>query len=147
MHATRFPINLEDIQAWAAEPGCGAIALFLGIVRAHSDGRTGVTAITYEAYESTLQKSLDLVASHVLNAFPSVRRLAIWHRIGRVELGEPSLVIAAATAHRREAFAACEFAVDSVKASLPIWKFEHSTEGDGWAVTHQPIVDLSHERS
>lgn len=147
VRATFDPIDPALLQAWATTPECGAVTTFLGVVRDHSVDRHGVTAITYEAYEEVMGSALATAADRVVNEVPSLQRLGIWHRIGRVELGECSLIVVVGTGHRAEGFAACEFAVETVKASLPVWKYEHSSGGDGWASGGQPLVDLNHERS
>ena len=147
VRATLDPIDPATLQQWAATPECGAVASFLGVVRDHSADRAGVTAITYEAYEGAMGTALAAVADRVLQEVPEVQRLGIWHRTGRIGLGECSLIVVVGTPHRAEGFAACEFAVETVKASLPIWKYEHSSEGGGWSSSGQPLVDLEYERS
>jgi molybdopterin synthase catalytic subunit len=108
----------------------GAIATFIGLVRGHNLGRR-VLFLEYEAYEPLAVRALQRIASEVQDAWPGVR-LAVHHRTGRIELGDASVVIAAASAHRADAFAACRYAIERVKQIAPIWKHEHFEGGDVW---------------
>ena len=108
----------------------GAVATFIGLVRGENLGRR-VLFLEYEAYEALAVRGLELIASEVREAWPGVR-LAVHHRTGRIELGEASIVIAAASAHRGEAFAACRYTIERVKQIVPIWKHEHFEGGDVW---------------
>jgi molybdopterin synthase catalytic subunit len=114
----------------AGRSGAGAIATFTGLVRDHNQGRR-VRFLEYEAYEPLALRALALIVDEARAAWPSVR-LAIHHRIGRLELGEASVVIAAMSPHRADAFAACRYAIERVKQIVPIWKREHFEGGDVW---------------
>jgi molybdopterin synthase catalytic subunit len=111
-------------------PGDGAVTTFLGLVRDHNQGRR-VTHLIYEAYEPLALKALDRIVSEAADEWPSVR-LAIHHRTGRLEIGEASVVIAAASAHRADAFAASRYAIERIKQIVPIWKHEYFEGGDAW---------------
>jgi molybdopterin synthase catalytic subunit len=113
-----------------AGPGDGAVATFLGLVRDHNKGRR-VTHLVYEAYEPLAVKALDRIVSEALELWPSVR-LAVHHRTGRLDIGEASVAIAAASAHRADAFAACRYAIERIKQIVPIWKHEFFEGGDAW---------------
>lgn len=108
----------------------GAVATFLGLVRRHNLGR-GVRHLEYEAYEPLARKAFERIAAEVEGRWPGVC-LALHHRIGRLELGEASVAIAAASAHRADAFAACRYAIERVKQIAPIWKREFFEGGDVW---------------
>jgi MoaE-MoaD fusion protein len=108
----------------------GAIATFVGTVRRQNAGRE-VAYLEYEAYEPLAAKALGLIAGEVTGHWPTVR-LAIQHRTGRLEPGEASIVIAAASPHRAEAFQACRYVIERVKQIVPIWKREVFDGGDAW---------------
>ncbi len=113
----------------------GAIALFYGIVRNNSEGRE-VERLEYEAHESMAVKQMGEVVSETKRQFPSIAEIGVWHRIGTLEIGEASLLVAVSSPHRREAFDACHWAVDRIKAVVPIWKKEHWKGGAAWVEGH-----------
>jgi molybdopterin synthase catalytic subunit len=132
---SRFVITAEPLDAGtlgrlASAPDCGALATFVGLVRNHNAGRS-VFHLEYECYEPLALRAFERIGSEAAGAWPGVR-LAIAHRIGRLEIGEASVVIAAASAHRADAFAACRYAIERVKQIAPIWKREHFDGGDVW---------------
>lgn len=108
----------------------GAIATFLGLVRNHNKGRR-VTYLEYEAYEPLARRSFERIAAEIAEKWPGAA-LALHHRIGRLEIGEASVVIVTASAHRADAFAACRYAIERVKQIAPIWKREFFDGGDMW---------------
>jgi molybdopterin synthase catalytic subunit len=108
----------------------GAVATFLGLVRNHHQGRR-VLYLEYEAYEPLARKTIERIAREAGERWPTIR-LALHHRIGRVDVGEASVAIAAAAPHRAEAFAACRYAIERVKQILPVWKHEFFEDGDVW---------------
>jgi molybdopterin synthase catalytic subunit len=120
-------VNLVEAEAAGAH---GAVATFIGLVRDNNLGRR-VLYLEYEAYEPLAVRGLERIASEVHEAWPGVR-LAVHHRVGRIELGDASIVIAAASAHRANAFAACRYTIERVKQIVPIWKHEHFEGGDVW---------------
>src|SRR5580692_33740 len=108
----------------------GAVVTFLGLVRNHNLGRS-VRYLEYEAYEPLARRSFERIAAEVGGRWPGVR-LALHHRVGRLEIGEASVAIAAASPHRADAFAACRYAIERVKQIAPIWKREFFDGGDVW---------------
>ena len=108
----------------------GAVATFLGLVRNHNAGRR-VRYLEYEAYEPLAVRSFERISAEVAARWPGVR-LSLHHRIGRLEIGEASVAIAAASAHRADAFAACRYTIERVKQIAPIWKREFFEDGDVW---------------
>jgi molybdopterin synthase catalytic subunit len=131
----RFRVTAGSLDASAvaqivASPDCGAIATFVGIVRDEHGGRR-VLWLEYEAYEPLAIKAFARIDEEAGERWPSIA-LAIHHRIGRLEIGEASVVIAAASPHRPEAFAACRYAIERIKQIAPIWKHEHFEGGDVW---------------
>ena len=109
----------------------GAVVVFEGIVRNHTKNRQTLF-LDYEAYEPMALSQLNALAEKVLASF-KVREVVIVHRLGRLEIGETSVLIAIASAHRGAAFDACRFAIDTLKRTVPIWKKEHFTDGVVWA--------------
>jgi molybdopterin synthase catalytic subunit len=110
--------------------GCGAVCTFLGIVRATHKGRR-VRHLEYEAFEPLALKVFERIAREAAGEWPDAR-VAIHHRVGRLEVGEASVAIAAATSHRAEAFQVCRYAIERIKQIAPIWKHEFFNEGDAW---------------
>lgn len=132
LHArlTADGLSVEAAQAFVADRAAGAVVVFTGTVRDHSEGRD-VAGLTYEAYAERAQSQLDTLAAEVARRFPDV--VAVWleHRAGGLAVGEPSVVVAVSTPHREEAFAAARWAIDELKATVAIWKQEHWTGGGG----------------
>ena len=127
---TAEPLDLAAVIATVAGPDAGAISTFLGTVRDATRG-TAVTHLDYEAYDGMAQAEMSRIADHVVAAHHCLRA-AIWHRTGRVEVGEPSVCVAVASAHRAGALAACAEAIDTLKVTVPIWKQEHTASGEVW---------------
>jgi molybdopterin synthase catalytic subunit len=127
---TAGPLDATGVAQIVASSDCGAIATFVGIVRDEHGGRR-VLWLEYEAYEPLAIKAFARIDEEAGERWPSIA-LAIHHRIGRLEIGEASVVIAAASPHRPEAFAACRYAIERIKQIAPIWKHEHFEGGDVW---------------
>jgi molybdopterin synthase catalytic subunit len=106
------------------------VATFLGLVRDHNQGRR-VHHLIYEAYEPLAERTLQQITEEARQQWPDVV-LAVHHRVGRLEIGEASVAIAAASPHRAQAFAACRYAIERVKQIVPIWKHEYFDGGDVW---------------
>jgi len=112
-------------------PTDGAVVTFDGIVRNNFDGRS-VRYLEYEAYAAMAEKKLAAIGAEVRQKF-AIGEIAMMHRIGRLEIGESSIVIAVAAPHRHAAFEACAYAMDRVKAEVPVWKKESFADGaDHW---------------
>ena len=128
---TPAPIDAAAlVAAVSGFEGCGAVTSFLGIVRGENLGRR-VTHLEYDAYEPLALKVFARIHDEVRDRWPAVH-LALHHRTGRLEVGEPSIAIVAAARHRAEAFAACRFTIERVKQIAPIWKREFFEGGDVW---------------
>jgi molybdopterin synthase catalytic subunit len=130
---TSQPLPVDQANSWATTPACGAVVCFTGVVRDHSDGRDGVTGITYEAYEEEATRRLAAVAAEARRRWPMVGRLALLHRVGDLVLTDASVVVVASAPHRGEAFAVARFCIDTLKETVPIWKREHWSGGSDWA--------------
>ena len=128
------PLDLERIAAAsAAGPDAGAdgaVVTFLGLVRNHNLGRR-VRYLEYEAYEPLALKAFERIADEIGERWPSAR-LALHHRIGRLEVGEASVGIATRSPHRGDAYAACRYAIERIKQIAPIWKHEFFDGGVVW---------------
>jgi molybdopterin synthase catalytic subunit len=127
-------LPIDQAWKWASQPGCGAVVTFCGAVRDHSDGRPGVTSLEYEAYMDQVVPRLAEVARDARSKWPEIGRLVLLHRVGRLDVGEVSVVVVASTPHRSEAFAAAQFCIDTLKHTVPIWKRENWAEGSDWSV-------------
>jgi molybdopterin synthase catalytic subunit len=131
LHAiTAAPLDAAAVAGSVVTTGDGAVATFIGIVRDHNAGRA-VRWLEYEAYEPLAIKAFERIADEAAEQWPHAR-LSIHHRTGRVAIGEASVVIAAASPHRADAFAACRYAIERIKQIAPIWKHEHFAGGEVW---------------
>ncbi len=127
---TTAPLDAAALVRALDVTGIGAVTTFIGLVRDHHLGRK-VLHLEYEAYEPLALRGLDLIVREASEQWPAVR-LAIHHRIGRMDIGEASVAIAAASPHRADAFAASRYAIERVKQIVPIWKHEYFEGGDVW---------------
>ena len=127
---TEAPLDAARIASSVAASACGAVVTFVGLVRDHNAGRQ-VLRLEYEAYAPLARATFERIAAEAEAHWPSVR-IAIHHRIGTLPIGEASVVIAAASPHRADAFCACRYAIERVKQIAPVWKREHFDGGDVW---------------
>jgi MoaE-MoaD fusion protein len=132
---TREPMPAQELAELVRRDEDGAVALFYGVVRNHSEGRA-VERLEYEAHESMALRKMQEVATETKRRFPDISEIGVWHRIGRLEIGETSLLVAVSSPHRNEAFEACHWAVDRVKEVVPVWKKEHWAGGSAWVEGH-----------
>jgi len=123
-------LDATRIASLVVSATCGALTTFVGLVRNHNAGRR-VLWLDYEAYGPLAVSTFARIGEESAARWPSVQ-LAIHHRIGRIEIGEASVVIAAASAHRDDAFRACRYAIERVKQIAPVWKHEHFEGGEVW---------------
>jgi molybdopterin synthase catalytic subunit len=121
------PLPVDEIARWAKEPPSGAVVLFCGCVRDHSPGRTGVVALEYEAYDGPALRRMEEVADAARRRWPAVGRLAIVHRVGLLQVSDDAVAVAVASPHRDDAFEAARYCIDTVKATVPLWKRERWT--------------------
>jgi molybdopterin synthase catalytic subunit len=127
---TEAPVSLDAVVREVASDEAGAIATFSGTARRHSRGRT-VQYLDYEGYEGMAEEMMAKLAAGLKERY-DVQDIAIHHRVGRVELGEPSVVIAVSATHRADALAACKDAIDILKVEVPLWKKEVYEGGEEW---------------
>ena len=144
---TTAVLDLEGLVSLVSVGGVGAAVSFLGLVRDHNQGRR-VVHLVYEAYEPLAERALGRIIDEARNQWPSAT-LAIHHRIGKLEIGEASVAIAAASAHRADAFAACRYAIERIKQIAPIWKHEYFEGGDVWieGATADPDDEAARENA
>lgn len=127
---TADPLDAGETARRVSVAECGAVATFIGLVRDHNAGRR-VLSLDYECYEPLALRAFERIASEAAEQWPTAR-LAIAHRTGLLRIGEASVVIAAGSPHRTEAFAACRYAIERVKQIAPIWKHERFEGGEVW---------------
>jgi molybdopterin synthase catalytic subunit len=124
----REPIELLSLSG--TTPADGALCLFVGVVRNENRGRP-VVRLEYEAYQEMALPLMQEIAAETHRRFP-VTLVRLVHRLGSLEIGAASVAVAVASPHRGEAFAACRFAIDTLKAQVPIWKKEFYADGSAW---------------
>jgi molybdopterin synthase catalytic subunit len=128
-HLTREPIDYHALTESVRSPRCGAVALFLGTVR-ELTGEQVTVFLDYEAYAPMAEKKMAEIEAEVRRKWP-VEKVAMVHRLGRLEVGEVSVAVAVSSLHRTAAFEACRYAIDTIKQLVPIWKKENAPDGTG----------------
>jgi len=128
---TTQPLSVDEVVARVADPGNGAVITFVGVVRDNTEGRQ-VHFLEYEAYPEMAEETLRQIGDEVRQRWKSVRGVAIVHRVGRLQIGEASVVIAISAGHRPEVFDAVHYAIDRLKEIVPIWKKEVWADGSEW---------------
>ena len=136
------PLDPEKVTGKVRRNSNGAVVTFLGTTRDNFEGKRVVT-LEYEAFDEMAIKELEKVRQQLIAEF-GIEDVAISHRIGRVDIGEISLVVAVASPHRKEAFYACHQAVDRLKETVPIWKKEVYEDGSRWVACEDHEFDQEH---
>ncbi|MGH9283467.1 MAG: molybdenum cofactor biosynthesis protein MoaE [Acidimicrobiales bacterium] len=136
---SRDRLPVEEAMTWATQPGDGAVVCFTGVVRDHSDGRPGVSTLTYEAYEEQAVAKLGEVAAEARRRWPVLDRIALLHRLGTLALSEASVVVVVSSPHRPDAFEGARFCIDTLKETVPIWKSEEWEGGTDWSASDHPL--------
>ena len=126
-------IDLQELVRFVTDPETGAIATFIGTTRNHNDGRK-VIALDYDGYPEMAEKELARIGAAARKQW-RICRMAIVHRLGPVQITEASVMIAVSSGHREAAFAACRFAIEEIKRTVPIWKKEVFEGGEVWIGT------------
>lgn len=127
---TREPIDRDALVRRLQQPGDGAIVVFDGVVRDHTRGRRTLF-LDYEAYEDMALAEMEKLTRQAADRF-AIDRVGVVHRLGRLEIGESSIVIVVTSAHRAAAFDACRWLIDTLKRTVPVWKKEHFADGAVW---------------
>ena len=128
---TDGPISIDAVAGRLANAGNGAVVTFVGVVRDNMEGRR-VRCLEYEAYPEMAEHTLSQIGDEIRARWPSIRDVAIVHRVGRLQIGETSVVIALSAGHRPELFDALHFSIDRLKEIVPIWKREVFEDGAEW---------------
>ena len=131
---TERPLDAAEGSRRVEDPSCGAVVTFVGAVRNENEGRQ-VDYLEYEAYPGMAEEKMAQIGQEIAERW-GITRVAMAHKLGRCDVGEPSIVIAVASGHRREAFEACHYAIDRVKELVPIWKREVWKDGAVWIGMH-----------
>jgi molybdopterin synthase catalytic subunit len=131
---TSSTLNLQDCYNFVQDASCGGIALFVGTVRNATQNKE-VTLLDFSGYEPMAIKEMQKIADTALKKF-SIHKIAIHHAVGALKIGAIPVIIAVSSAHRKAAFEACEFAIDTLKETVPIWKKEHFDDGEVWVNSH-----------
>ena len=131
IQVTTEPLAERAVAAAVEDAGAGAIVLFSGVVRDQTGGRR-VKFLEYEAHAPMAEAKMRGIGTAVRARWPDVKRIALVHRVGRLEIGESSVMIAVSSPHRRHAFEACHFAIDRLKETVPVWKKEYFEDGEVW---------------
>jgi MoaE-MoaD fusion protein len=124
------PLDPRAVEALVDDPSTGALVTFIGRVRDNARGQ-GVSALDYEAYPEAAEEMMARIAAEIEERW-GITQVAIAHRTGILQVGETSVIICVASPHRREAFAASEYAIERLKAIVPVWKKEHYEDGATW---------------
>ncbi|XP_054258289.1 molybdopterin synthase catalytic subunit-like [Macrosteles quadrilineatus] len=121
-------LNIDEISELVKSPKCGAVSLFIGTTRDNCDGYK-VAKLVYEAYEQMALKSMKRVCVEIRQKWPEVENIAVYHRLGDCPVMEASVVIAVSSPHRQASLQAVQFAIETLKASVPVWKKEEYEGG------------------
>lgn len=136
---TDQPLPVDVATGWVVRPDCGAVVVFSGTARDHAEGRPGVSLLEYEAYEEQVTPRLRSIVDEARVRWPGVGRMVLLHRTGPVPVGESAVVVAVSAPHRAAAFEAARFGIDTLKATVPIWKRETWEGGESWGLEAQHV--------
>lgn len=123
--------NLDKFTSWVSSPSAGAVSTFSGTTRDNFNGKKVLT-LEYEAYAPMAEKEMQKIAQRMRQQWPGILKIAMVHRVGRVDIGETSVVVAVSSPHRREALEATGYGIDEIKAVVPVWKREVYEDGSVW---------------
>lgn len=137
---TQDPLPVDEVARWLVLPSCGATVTFTGTARDHAGDRQDVRRLVYEAYDDQALVRMGELAAEARRRWPELARLALIHRTGNVELGEAAVVVGTSSAHRGPSFEAARWAIDALKATVPIWKHETWDGGSSWGTDAQHLV-------
>ena len=127
---TTDKLNIQSCYDFVQDASCGGIALFVGTVRNRTQNKT-VTLLDFSTYRTMAIKEMQKIAERALDEY-DILKIAIHHAEGELRIGEIPVIIAVSSPHRKASFEACQFAIDTLKESVPIWKKEHFTDGEIW---------------
>lgn len=127
-------LDLQECYHFVEDDACGGISAFIGTVRNDTQGKK-VTRLDFSTYKPMAMKEMEKIAHLALEQF-DIKKIAIHHAEGMLEIGAIPVIITASAKHRKAAFLACEFAIDTLKKTVPIWKKEHFSDGEIWVNAH-----------
>lgn len=127
-------LDLDVCNRFVEDPKCGGISIFVGTVRNHTQGNA-VLHLEFSAYNNMAIKEMQKIADRAMTKF-SIEKIAIHHAVGKLKIGDIPVIIAVSSAHRNAAFDACQFAIDTLKETVPIWKKEYFEDGEVWVNAH-----------
>lgn len=127
---TSKKLNLQECYDFVQDASCGGIAFFVGTVRNQTQDKE-VTLLDFSTYQAMALKEMQKIATKALTDF-DILKIAIHHAEGKLQIGDIPVIIAVSAPHRKAAFAACQFAIDTLKETVPIWKKEHFVDGEVW---------------
>ena len=122
------PLSIEAVYNLANDPANGAVVVMSGMVRNNTEGRA-VKSLEYQAYQPMAIRIFEQIATEIRQTWSDVTHVVIYHRVGQLYIGDISVLVAVGCPHRREAFEACQYAIDTLKHQAPIWKKEHWADG------------------
>ena len=128
------PLNMQVCYDFVRDDSCGGIALFVGTVRNNTQDKD-VQQLDFSTYEPMAFKEMNKIAEQAISEYP-IKKIAIHHAKGLLQIGEIPVIIAVSSAHREAAFEACQFAIDRLKQTVPIWKKEYFSDGEVWVNVH-----------
>jgi len=131
---TSDKLNLETCTRFVQEDSCGGIAIFIGTVRNITQNKA-VKRLDFSAYEPMAVKEMYKIAEQTIQKF-NIHKIAIHHALGNLNIGDVPVIISVSSAHRGATFEACQYAIDTLKKTVPIWKKEHFEDGDVWVNAH-----------
>jgi len=143
IEVTASALSVDALSAWATRPSCGALVTFCGMVRDSSDDRDGIVALEYETEVRFATSGIARIVAEARSRWPALEAIGVHHRIGRVELGEPAVVVAVSSAHRGDAFAGAQYCIDQLKSSVPMWKRDVWAGGSAWSRDVHPLRDVA----
>lgn len=124
------PLDVEEVRKLVIDPKCGGTVIFVGTAREFTDNKRTIYLV-YDAYKEMAERMLADIGDEIMTQYPNTK-VAIHHRLGRLEITDIAVVIAVAAPHRAEAFSACRYAIEKIKKDVPIWKKEYYSDGSSW---------------
>ncbi len=131
---TSEKLSLQECYSFVEDDSCGGISAFIGTVRNDTHGKE-VSKLDFSTYKPMAIKEMQKIADLILEKF-EIKKIAIHHAEGMLQIGEIPVIITASAKHRKSAFLACEFAIDNLKKTVPIWKKEYFSDGEVWVNAH-----------
>jgi molybdopterin synthase catalytic subunit len=131
---TAEKLSLDECYQFVTDDSCGGIAVFVGTVRNSTENKE-VTQLDFSTYQPMAMKEMQKIADQALEQF-AIKKIAIHHAKGLLQIGDIPVIISVSAPHRKAAFDACQFAIDTLKETVPIWKKEHFSDGEVWVNAH-----------